>query len=105
MRSANKSSSTIGGALCSSSKTAWKRFSPAFHYGIIVDHATPGACVLWRSGGLCVDYVDPLRVTVGRRQQRVGDLLTYHHDLAATLHAQDRVHTYGSFYVADVAAT
>lgn len=70
----------------------------------ILDHAAPGARVLWRSGGLRVDYVDPLPVTVAGQVSRVGDLLLYHQDLAATLHAQDRVHTYGSFYIADIAA-
>ena len=34
----------------------------------------------------------------------VGELLTYHTELARRLHARDRVHTYGSFYIADVAA-
>jgi S-adenosylmethionine-diacylglycerol 3-amino-3-carboxypropyl transferase len=32
----------------------------------------------------------------------VGDLLNYHRPLAAELHAKDRVHTYGSFYIADL---
>jgi len=67
--------------------------------------AAPGARVLWRSGGLRVDYVDPLEVTVAGRRRRVGDVLTYHRELAADLHARDRVHTYGSFHIADLAAT
>jgi S-adenosylmethionine-diacylglycerol 3-amino-3-carboxypropyl transferase len=69
----------------------------------LLEKAAPGARILWRSGGLKVDFVDPIPVTVNGRQQRLGDLLTYNHDLAATLHARDRVHTYGSFYIADLA--
>jgi S-adenosylmethionine-diacylglycerol 3-amino-3-carboxypropyl transferase len=29
-------------------------------------------------------------------------MLEYDRDLAAELHAKDRVHTYGSFYIADL---
>lgn len=68
----------------------------------IVEKASPDARVLWRSGGLKVDFVDPVRVTINGRQRRVGDLLTYHPDLAAELHTKDRVNTYGSFYIADL---
>jgi S-adenosylmethionine-diacylglycerol 3-amino-3-carboxypropyl transferase len=31
------------------------------------------------------------------------ELLTYHKELANQLHQLDRVHTYGSFYIADLA--
>jgi S-adenosylmethionine-diacylglycerol 3-amino-3-carboxypropyl transferase len=68
----------------------------------ILDRAAPNTRILWRSGGLKVDYVAPLEVNVRGRLRRVGDLLHYHHDLAARLHPQDRVHTYGSFYIADL---
>jgi S-adenosylmethionine-diacylglycerol 3-amino-3-carboxypropyl transferase len=69
----------------------------------LVQRALPDTRLLWRSGGFQVDYIDPLEVRAAGRRCRVGDLLTYHHDLAAQLHAHDRVHTYGSFYVADLA--
>ncbi len=65
--------------------------------------ARPGSRVIWRSGGLDVDYVDPMVIRMNGAKQRVGELLTYHHGLAAELHTQDRVHTYGSFYIADLA--
>ena len=68
----------------------------------IVNRAAPGCRVLFRSGGTKVDFVDPLEVEVDGEKRRVGDLLTYHPDVAAELHAKDRVHTYGSFYIADV---
>jgi S-adenosylmethionine-diacylglycerol 3-amino-3-carboxypropyl transferase len=70
----------------------------------ILAKAAPNARFLWRSGGLLVDYVDPIEVELRGRRQRVGEVLRYNHALAARLHAQDRVHTYGSFYVADLAA-
>jgi S-adenosylmethionine-diacylglycerol 3-amino-3-carboxypropyl transferase len=68
----------------------------------IVDRAAPRCRVLFRSGGMKVEYVDPIPVTVGGQQRRVGDLMTYHPEWAARLHAVDRVHTYGSFYIADL---
>ena len=53
-------------------------------------------------GGLRVDYVDPLEVTVQGRTRKLGEILKYDHTLAQELHPRDRVHTYGSFYIADV---
>jgi S-adenosylmethionine-diacylglycerol 3-amino-3-carboxypropyl transferase len=70
----------------------------------IVDRAAPGARILWRSGGLRTDFVDRARVRVGGQVREVGEVLRYHHELARRLHAVDRVHTYGSFSIADVAA-
>ena len=67
----------------------------------IVRRAAPGARLIWRSGGLKVDYVDPLTVSFDGRDRRLGDLLHYREEEAARLHALDRVHTYGSFYIAD----
>ena len=66
----------------------------------IFDRARPGAMALWRSGGARVDYVDPLFVQKGGRTARVGDLLQYDTASAAACHVRDRVHTYGSFYIA-----
>lgn len=70
----------------------------------IVRRAAPDARVIWRSGGLRTDYVDTVTVEVGGRRRELGELLTYHRTLAAELHQQCRVHTYGSFYIADLAA-
>jgi S-adenosylmethionine-diacylglycerol 3-amino-3-carboxypropyl transferase len=70
----------------------------------IVDRAAPGARVIWRSGGLATDFIDPLRVVRRNSEYRVGDLLRYERELAANLHGQDRVHTYGSFHIAQLAA-
>ena len=66
----------------------------------ILDRARPEAMILWRSGGAEVDFVDPLKVHHAGRTQRIGDLLRYDQNTAAACHIRDRVHTYGSFYVA-----
>ena len=70
----------------------------------LVRRAAPSTRILWRSGALKVDYVDPIRVEVQGRQRYLGDVLQYHQDLAERLHGQDRVNTYGSFYIADLMA-
>ncbi len=69
----------------------------------IIDRAASNVRVIWRSAGFAVDFVDPLEVRTARGKTAVGDLLTYHRELARTLHARDRVHTYGSFHVATIA--
>ena len=68
----------------------------------IVNRTVDGARLLWRSAALQVEFVDPLEVTVEGQRVRLGDLLEYHTELAERLHLQDRVNTYGSFYVADL---
>jgi S-adenosylmethionine-diacylglycerol 3-amino-3-carboxypropyl transferase len=70
----------------------------------IVNSATPDAKFLWRSGGLQTDFVNRVRVDFGGQSRELGELLGYDDQLAANLHKQDRVHTYGSFYIAHVAA-
>ena len=70
----------------------------------ILLRATPDARILWRSGGLKTDFVDRVNVRLNGQNRELGELLTYHPDLAAELHERDRVHTYGSFYIADLAA-
>jgi len=70
----------------------------------IVRRAAPDARVIWRSGGVHTDFVDRVEVDVDGRLRRVGELLTYHRELADELHEKDRVHTYGSFHIADLAA-
>ena len=60
-----------------------------------------------RSGGAAV--CGPItwtgsRCDAGGRMRSLPELLKYHRDLATELHAKDRVHTYGSFYIADIVA-
>ncbi|MCC6548113.1 BtaA family protein [Candidatus Sumerlaeota bacterium] len=68
----------------------------------IVDRAATGCRVIFRSGGIKVQYVDPIQVNVGGKKRKVGDMLAYDTALTDRLHSVDRVHTYGSFYVADL---
>jgi S-adenosylmethionine-diacylglycerol 3-amino-3-carboxypropyl transferase len=70
----------------------------------IVRRAAPGARILWRSAGLRTEFVDRTQIVVDGRSRAVGDLLTYDRSLAEELHSQCRVHTYGSFHIADLAA-
>ncbi len=76
----------------------------AAEWQAIMDKARDGARLLWRSGGFEVDFVDPLKVLYRGATRRVGDLLNYDTAQARACHARDRVHTYGSFYIANLAA-
>ena len=69
----------------------------------ILNRAAPDARLLWRSGGLQTDYVNRVRVEANGRRCEVGEILNYNRDLATELHKKDRVHTYGSFHIADLA--
>jgi S-adenosylmethionine-diacylglycerol 3-amino-3-carboxypropyl transferase len=71
-------------------------------WNAILAKARPGARAIFRSAGLKVSYLDHLRVTYRGREVELGGLLRYRRDFAAELHARDRVHTYGSFYIADL---
>jgi S-adenosylmethionine-diacylglycerol 3-amino-3-carboxypropyl transferase len=68
----------------------------------IVRCAAPEARLLWRSGGTQTRFVDRIVVRWRDRARPLGAMLSYHRDLAARLHARDRVHTYGSFHIAAV---
>jgi S-adenosylmethionine-diacylglycerol 3-amino-3-carboxypropyl transferase len=70
----------------------------------IVRRAVPGTRILWRSAGLRTEFVDRTKIDIDGRPHEVGELLTYDRPLAEQLHPQCRVHTYGSFHIADLAA-
>lgn len=70
----------------------------------ILQRAAPQTRFLWRSGGTRTEFVDRVRVQVDGRQRELGEMLHYHRELADELHEKCRVHTYGSFHVADLAA-
>jgi S-adenosylmethionine-diacylglycerol 3-amino-3-carboxypropyl transferase len=74
-------------------------------WNAILRKARPGARAIYRSAGLQVDYLDHLKVKRGGREVELGSLLRHNHKLSAELHARDRVHTYGSFYIADLLET
>ena len=71
-------------------------------WSAIVEKAARTTRIIWRSGGLSTDYVNTLPIVHAGKRRNLGDLLTYHPEEAARLHRRDRVHTYGSFSIADL---
>ena len=71
-------------------------------WNVILEKARPGARAIFRSAGLKVSYLDHLRVKRDGKEVELGGLLRYNPSFASALHAKDRVHTYGSFYIADL---
>lgn len=70
----------------------------------IIDSAAPEARLIWRSGGLRTDFIEQVKVKLDGQIKQVSPLLTYRPDLSSELHEKDRVHTYGSFYIAELGA-
>lgn len=68
----------------------------------IVNNAAPNARVLWRSAGLDGTFINPIEVVIDGKKKKLSEILSYNHPLAAELHPKDRVHTYGSFCIADI---
>jgi S-adenosylmethionine-diacylglycerol 3-amino-3-carboxypropyl transferase len=71
-------------------------------WNAILRRAARETRILWRSGGLETDFIDRVDVDVRGSKTRLSELLTYDKELAGKLHELDRVHTYGSFYIADL---
>ena len=80
------------------------RFFPLLEaeWQAIVDRAAPRARLIWRSGGFNTDFLDDVRVSIAGRERGTREILAYDTDLAARLHPLDRVHTYGSFQIAEL---
>jgi S-adenosylmethionine-diacylglycerol 3-amino-3-carboxypropyl transferase len=70
----------------------------------IIDRAAPNNRLIWRSGGLRADFIDHVRVMRGGKMEHLRPMLKFNTSLASELHPQDRVHTYGSFYIAQLCA-
>ena len=70
----------------------------------IVDRAAPEARIIWRSGGLRTDFIDEVKINRNGEIQKISPMLSYDQPLAEQLHKKDRVHTYGSFYIAELSA-
>ncbi|NES24313.1 MAG: BtaA family protein [Symploca sp. SIO3E6] len=68
----------------------------------IVNRSGDKSRILFRSACFEVEYLNPICVSAQGRQYNLADILKYDNDLAQQLHPQDRVHTYGSFYIADL---
>ncbi len=69
----------------------------------ILNRAAPNTRILWRSGGLRTDFIDRVQVARNGKPVKLPELLSYRSEQSAALHELDRVHTYGSFYIADLA--
>ncbi|MEM9940301.1 MAG: BtaA family protein [Planctomycetota bacterium] len=70
----------------------------------VIDRAAPNARLIWRSGGLRTDFIDEVKITRDGQLQPVSPMLNYNPELSSELHEKDRVHTYGSFYIAELSA-
>ena len=68
----------------------------------ILSRATPNSRILWRSGGLRTEFIEDVKVKRNGELVKLPELLRYNTELAKKLHQLDRVHTYGSFYIADL---
>ncbi len=68
----------------------------------ILRRAAPDTRVIWRSGGLETDYIRRVRVQRNGQRRPLHEMLDYNQELADSLHKKCRVHTYGSFYIADL---
>ena len=68
----------------------------------LVRRADRPARVIWRSAATEIDFLNPIEVQVDRRTVLLKEIMSYQTERARNLHTQDRVHMYGSFYVADL---
>ena len=68
----------------------------------IVNRSQNKSRILFRSACFEVEYIDPIRISIQGLEYNLADILEYDKDLAQQLHQKDRVHTYGSFYIADL---
>lgn len=70
----------------------------------ISDRAAPNTRIIWRSGGFNTEFIEQVQINHNGQQRPIREMLTYNKELADELHPKDRVHTYGSFYIADLSA-
>ena len=71
-------------------------------WNAILARATPSARILLRSAQSRPAYLETIRVGPGRN--RLREIFTFSDDLAGSLQAGDRVHTYAGFVIADAPA-
>jgi S-adenosylmethionine-diacylglycerol 3-amino-3-carboxypropyl transferase len=70
-------------------------------WNLLLGRARPGARILFRSAAPIPTYLQRLRVGPGSGRP-LEEVLCYRRDLAARLHRQDRVGTYGGLHIADL---
>lgn len=64
--------------------------------------AAPNAKIIFRSAGLNINWMKDIKVHHHNKMKPLFDCLHFDTETAAKLHARDRVHSYGSFYIANV---
>ncbi len=69
----------------------------------MINRACDSAQFLWRTAGTRCDFIDPIEVAYQGVYAQLGELLNYNKDLAQSLHKKDRVHTYGNFFIGQLA--
>ncbi|MDO4574029.1 MAG: BtaA family protein [Planctomycetia bacterium] len=69
---------------------------------IIMQRAAPKTRIIWRSGGMRTEFLERVELDWNGKKEKLTDHLKLYPELAAELHQKDRVHTYGSFYIADL---
>ena len=74
----------------------------ATEWRAILAHATPDCRMLWRSGAPCADFFLPLQLDDSANSKRICDVVELDRERADRLHPLDRVHTYGSFGIANL---
>jgi S-adenosylmethionine-diacylglycerol 3-amino-3-carboxypropyl transferase len=71
-------------------------------WNAILLQAYSGARVIYRSAAREVSYLHQLPVFFEGYRYSLGELLSQRTEIAEKLHSLDRVHTYASFYIADL---
>lgn len=69
----------------------------------LIDNVASGARIIWRSAHRDPTFIDSICVDARGRAKRLGELLFYDQKRAQSLHRADRVHTYASLALAQVA--
>lgn len=77
----------------------------AEEWDAILERATPGARVLFRSAHGQPAYLQQVNVLHEGRMRRLMELVQFHPEWARELTRQDRVHTYAGFHIADLLPT
>ena len=71
---------------------------------LILERATPGARLIFRSAHAKPRYLDRIEVRRDERAVPLPGLLRFHDEWARELTRHDRVHTYAGFHIADLPA-
>jgi S-adenosylmethionine-diacylglycerol 3-amino-3-carboxypropyl transferase len=74
----------------------------AEEWDAILERASAGARVIFRSAHARPTYLSAVAVTPGGRSRPLREVLQFHPELARELTRHDRVHTYAGFHIADI---